>query len=375
MRRGRPIAPLSLRVEERETLERWARRPKSAQALAQRSRMVLECAAGNSNTAVAHQLGVTHQTVGKWRQRFVARRLDGLLDEPRPGAPRQVSDAQIERVVRLTLESLPADATHWSTRALARRSGVSQTMVSRIWRAFALQPHRVEGFKLSKDPLFIEKVRDIVGLYLNPPDQALVLCVDEKAQIQALDRSQPLLPMRPGQAERRTADYLRHGTTNLFAALDASTGTVIGEFHQRHRAREFRSFLATIDAAVPDELELHLILDNYGTHKTPAIKRWLLRHPRFHLHFTPTSGSWLNLVERWFGLLTEKQLRRGVHRSTRELEAAIRAYLEHHNRHRKVKQNETWERRCIGARQPRPRRSSRSANERATIPPDADRED
>jgi len=298
--------------------------------------MVLECAAGNSNTAVAHQLGVTHQTVGKWRQRFVARRLDGLLDEPRPGAPRQVSDAQIERVVRLTLESLPADATHWSTRALARRSGVSQTMVSRIWRAFALQPHRVEGFKLSEAPLFIEKVRDIVGLYLNPPDRALVLCVDEKAQIQALDRSQPLLPMRPGQAERRIADYLRHGTTNLFAALDASTGTVIGEFHQRHRAREFRSFLATIDAAVPDELELHLILDNYGTHKTPAIKRWLLRHPRFHLHFTPTSGSWLNLVERWFGLLTEKQLRRGVHRSTRELEAAIRAYLEHHNRHPKA---------------------------------------
>lgn len=335
MRTGRPRAPLSLRVEERETLERWARRPKSAQALAQRSRMVLECAAGNPNTAVAHKLGVTHQTVGKWRQRFVERRLDGLLDEPRPGAPRQVSDAQIERVLRLTLESIPADATHWSTRAMARRSRLSQTMISRIWRAFALQPHRVEGFKLSKDPLFIEKVRDIVGLYLNPPDRALVLCVDEKAQIQALDRSQPLLPMRPGQAERRTADYRRHGTTNLFAALDASSGAVIGEFHQRHRALEFRSFLATIDAAVPDELELHLILDNYATHKTPAIKRWLLRHPRFHLHFTPTSGSWLNLVERWFASLTEKQLRRGVHRSTRELEAAIRAYLEHHNRHPK----------------------------------------
>jgi transposase len=335
MRTGRPIAPLSLAVEERETLQRWARRPKSAQALAQRSRIVLECASGSANTAVARKLGVTHQTVGKWRQRFVERRLDGLLDDPRPGAPRQVSDAQIERVVRLTLESIPADATHWSTRAMARRSGLSQTMISRIWRAFALQPHRVEGFKLSKDPLFIEKVRDIVGLYLNPPDRALVLCVDEKAQIQALDRSQPLLPMRPGQAERRTADYLRHGTTNLFAALDASTGTVIGEFHQRHRALEFRSFLATIDAAAPEELELHLILDNYGTHKTPAIKRWLLRHPRFHLHFTPTSGSWLNLVERWFGLLTEKQLRRGVHRSTRELEAAIRAYLEHHNRHPK----------------------------------------
>jgi transposase len=335
MRMGRPIAPLSLAVEERETLQRWARRPKSAQALAQRSRIVLECASGSANTAVGRKLGVTHQTVGKWRQRFVERRLDGLLDDPRPGAPRQVSDAQIERVVRLTLESTPADATHWSTRAMARRSGLSQTMISRIWRAFALQPHRVEGFKLSKDPLFIEKVRDIVGLYLNPPDRALVLCVDEKAQIQALDRSQPLLPMRPGQAERRAADYLRHGTTNLFAALDARTGTVIGEFHQRHRALEFRSFLATIDAAVPEELELHLILDNYGTHKTPAIKRWLLRHPRFHLHFTPTSGSWLNLVERWFGLLTEKQLRRGVHRSTRELEAAIRAYLEHHNRHPK----------------------------------------
>ena len=218
---------------------------------------------------------------------------------------------------------------------MAKRSGLSQSMISRIWRAFALQPHRVEGFKLSKDPLFIEKVRDIVGLYLDPPDRALVLCVDEKAQIQALDRSQPLLPMRPGQAERRTPDYLRHGTINLFAALDAKAGTVIGEFHQRHRAVEFRSFLATIDATVPDELELHLVLDNYGTHKTPAIKRWLLRHPRFHLHFTPTGGSWLNLVERWFALLTERQLRRGVHRSTRELEDAIRAYLEHHNRHPK----------------------------------------
>jgi transposase len=335
MRTGRPIAPLRVSAEERAQLEEWARRPKTAQGLAQRSRIVLECAAGRSNLAVASKLRITHQTVGKWRQRFMERRLDGLFDQARPGAPRQVSDNQIERVVGLTLESAPKDATHWSTRAMAKRCGMSQTMVSRIWRAFGLQPHRVEGFKLSKDPLFVDKVRDIVGLYLNPPDRALVLCVDEKAQIGALDRSQPVLPMRPGQAERRTADYLRHGTTNLFAALDASTGTVIGEFHQRHRALEFRSFLATIDAAVPDELELHLILDNYGTHKTPAIKRWLLRHPRFHLHFTPTSASWLNLVERWFGLLTEKQLRRGVHRSTRELEAAIRAYLEHHNRHPK----------------------------------------
>jgi transposase len=235
----------------------------------------------------------------------------------------------------MTLESTPAEATHSSTRAMAKRSGLSQTMIGRIWQAFGLQPHRVEGFKLSKDPLFIEKVRDIVGLYLNPPDKALVLCVDEKAQIQALDRSQPLLPMRPGQAERRTPDYVRHGTINLFAALDAKAGTVIGEFHRRHRAREFRSFLETIDTTVPGRLELHLILDNYGTHKTPAIKRWLQRHPRFHLHFTPTGGSWLNLVERWFALLTEKQLRRGVHRSVRELQEAIRAYLEQHNRHPK----------------------------------------
>jgi len=284
---------------------------------------------------VARKLRITAQTVGKWRQRFVDQRLNGLIDEPRPGAPRQVGDAQIERVVRLTLESIPADATHWSTRAMAKRSRLSQSTIGRIWRAFGLQPHRVEGFKLSKDPLFIDKVRDIVGLYLNPPDKALVLCVDEKAQIQALDRSQPLLPMRPGQAERRTPDYLRHGTTNLFAALDAKIGTVIGEFHRRHRAIEFRRFLETIDASVASELELHLILDNYGTHKTAAIKRWLLRHPRFHLHFTPTSGSWLNLVERWFALLTEKQLRRGIHRSTRELEDAIRAFLDHHNRYPK----------------------------------------
>jgi transposase len=335
MRTGRPIARLSLTVAERETLERWARRPKRAQAMAQRARIVLACASGRPNTAVAQRLGVTQQTVGKWRQRFWARRLDGLLDEPRPGAPRQIGDPQIERVVRLTLESHRADATHWSTRAMAKRCGLSQSMVSRIWRAFALQPHRVEGFKLSKDPLFIEKVRDLVGLYLNPPERALVLCVDEKAQIQALDRSQPVLPLRPGQAERRTPDYLRYGTTNLFAALDVKAGTVIGEFHQRHRAVEFRSFLATIDAAAPGELELHLILDHYGTHKTPAIKRWLVRHPRFHLHFTPTSSSWLNLVERWFAALTEKQLRRGAHRSTRELEDAIRRYLEINNRHPK----------------------------------------
>jgi len=327
MRRGRPSPPLVLSAEERETLERWARRPKTAQAVAQRARMVLAGAAGKTNGAVAVEVGVTRQTVGRWRRRFGAKRLDGLLDEPRPGAPRKITDGDVERVLRLTLETRPRDATHWSTRAMAQRCGLSQTAVSRIWRAFALRPHRVETFKLSRDPLFIEKVRDIVGLYLHPPDKALVLSVDEKAQIQALDRTQPLLPMRPGQVERRAHDYTRHGTTSLFAALDARSGKVIGEFHRRHRAVEFRQFLATIDAAVPQALAVHLILDNYGTHKTPMIHRWLARHPRFHMHFTPTGASWINLVERWFAALTEKQLRRGVHRSTRKLEEAIRRYM------------------------------------------------
>ena len=328
MRTGRPKPALVLTGEERETLERWARRPTTAQALAQRARMVLRCAMGKTNAAVAREVGVTRQTVGRWRDRFVRKRVDGLLDEPRPGAPRQIGDADVERVVRLTLETKPREATHWSTRAMAMRCGLSQTAVSRIWRAFALQPHRVETFKLSKDPLFIEKVRDIVGLYLNPPDKALVLCVDEKAQIQALDRTQPLLPMRPGQAARRTHAYTRHGTTTLFAALNARSGKVLGEFHHRHRAVEFRKFLGTIDAAVPTALAVHLILDNYGTHKTPMIHRWLARHPRFHVHFTPTGTSWINLVERWFAALTEKQLRRGVHRSTRELETAIGRYID-----------------------------------------------
>lgn len=328
MRTGRPKALLMLTADERETLERWARRPTTAQALAQRARIVLKCATGRSNGTVAREMGVTRQTVGRWRQRFVTTRVDGLLDEPRPGAPRTVTDAAVERVLRLTLETQPRDATHWSTRAMAKRCGLSQSAVSRIWRAFALQPHRVETFKLSKDPLFIEKVRDVVGLYLNPPDKALVLCVDEKAQIQALDRTQPLLPLRPGQAERRTHDYTRYGTTTLFAALDTKSGKVLGEFHHRHRAIEFRKFLDTIEAAVPAALDVHLILDNYGTHKTPKIHRWLTRHPRFHVHFTPTGASWINLVERWFAALTEKQLRRGTHRSTRELEAAIRRYIE-----------------------------------------------
>jgi transposase len=324
---------MSLTAEERETLERWARRPTTAQALAQRARIVLGCATGKDNGVVAREAGVTRQTVGRWRARFLAKRVDGLLDEPRPGAPRRITDAHVERVIRWTLESAPRDATHWSTRAMAKRCGLSQSAVSRIWRAFALQPHRVETFKLSKDPLFIEKVRDLVGLYLHPPDRALVLCVDEKTQIQALDRTQPLLPMRPGQAERRTHDYTRYGTTTLFAALDARTGRVIGKFHQRHRTREFRAFLATIDETVPRELDVHLIIDNYSTHKTPAIHRWLVRHPRFHVHFTPTGASWINLVERWFATLTEKQVRRGVHRSTRELEDAIRRYIDLTNAH------------------------------------------
>lgn len=327
MRTGRPMPPLTLTVDERETLERWTRRPTTARALAERARVVLGCAAGTPNTIVAQDLRLTKQTVGKWRSRFLRQRLDGLLDEPRPGAPRRITDADVERVMRLTLETAPRDATHWSTRAMARRCGLSQTAVSRIWRAFSLRPHRVKTFKLSKDPLFIEKVRDIVGLYLNPPDKALVLCVDEKAQIQALDRTQPVLPMRPGQVERRTHDYTRHGTTSLFAALNVATGKVIGEFHQRHRAVEFRKFLNTVEAAVPSGLDVHVILDNYGTHKTPRIQRWLVRHPRYHVHFTPTGASWINLVERWFAGLTEKQLRRGVHRSTKELETAIARYI------------------------------------------------
>ena len=328
MGRGRPIPPLALDGAERETLEQWTRRPKTAQALALRARIVLACADGRSNTAVAAELRVCVDTVGKWRSRFLEQRLDGLLDQPRSGRPRMIDDADVERVIALTLETTPKDATHWSTRSMARRSGLSHTTVSRIWRAFALQPHRTETFKLSADPLFIEKVRDIVGLYLDPPDRALVLCVDEKSQIQALDRTRPLLPLRPGQVERRTHDYVRHGTTSLFAALDARTGKVIGQCHRRHRAVEFRKLLDAIESEVPAELDVHLIADNYATHKTALIRNWFAKRPRFHIHFTPTSASWLNLVERWFGLLTEKQLRRGVHQSSGELEAAIYRYLD-----------------------------------------------
>ncbi len=331
MRRGRPLVKLELRAQESERLLEWTRRSKPSQALALRARIVLACARGNSNGQVAQALRVTPQTVGKWRSRFIARRLDGLLDEPRPGAPREIGDAAVERLIATTLTERPAGATHWSSRMLATKLGLSQTTVSRIWRAFGLQPHREETFKLSTDPLFIDKVRDIVGLYLNPPLKALVLCVDEKSQIQALDRTQPLLPLSPGVPARRTHDYARHGTTTLFAALDIATGKVIGELHRRHRSKEFLQFLRTLDANVPPALAVHLVMDNYGTHKTPTIKAWFARHPRFQPHFTPTSASWLNQVERWFALLTQRQIKRGSHHSTFALEQAIREYLDHHN--------------------------------------------
>jgi transposase len=335
MRTGRPKAALVLSAEQREELESLVRRRTTAQALALRSRIILACADGGDNTQVGERLGVRRQTVGRWRSRFIRDGVDGLLDEPRPGAPRKISDAAVENVVTLTLERRPKDATHWSTRSLAKRAGISRTSVARIWRAFGLRPHRSESFKLSTDPLLIEKVRDIVGLYLHPPDRAVVLCVDEKPQIQALDRSQPILPLRPGQIERRTHDYVRHGTTSLFAALNVKSGKIIAEHHRRHRGIEFRRFLDTIDRNVPQELEAHLVLDNYGTHKTPLIQRWLLRHPRFHLHFTPKGASWINQVERFFADLTNRQLRRGAHRSTLELERAIRAYIDVKNRHPK----------------------------------------
>ena len=327
--RGRPKASLALTEDERAVLERWARRPKSAQALALRSRIVLACADGTVNKEVAARFGVTPQMVGKWRARFVAGRLEGLSDEPRPGQPRKITDEQVEEVITRTLERKPTDLdTHWWTRSMAQATGLNQTAVSRIWRAFGLKPHREQTWKLSADPQFIEKVRDVVGLYMDPPEHALVLCVDEKSQIQALDRTAPCLPMLPGTPARRTHDYVRHGTTSLFAALNAATGQVIGAHHHRHRHQEFLKFLKTIDAATPAGLDLHLICDNYATHKTPAVRNWLIRHPRFHLHFTPTSSSWLNLVERWFAELTNRKLRRGAHRSVRELEADITAWTQ-----------------------------------------------
>lgn len=330
---ARPKPELVLSADERQALTTWAGRPKSTQRLALRARIVLACADEPSNKAVAARLGVCGATVGTWRSRFVARRLDGLTDEPRPGAPRTVTDADVERVVTRTLETKPANATHWSTRGMAKAAGMSQSAVSRIWRAFGLKPHRADAFKLSTDPYFVEKVRDVVGLYLSPPERAIVLSVDEKSQVQALDRTQPVLPMTPAQAERGTHDYVRHGTTSLFAALNVATGAVIGRCHRRHRHQEFLRFLDHLDATLPKEpgVSIHLVLDNYATHKTPAVKRWFLRHPEYHLHFIPTSSSWLNQVERFFAEITEKRIRRGVFRSVPALEQAINEYLAAYN--------------------------------------------
>jgi transposase len=317
--------------EEREVLERWARRPKSSQALALRCRIVLAAAEGEQSNEIAARLDCHRSTVGKWRGRFAQRGLDGLRDEPRPGKPRSIGDEQIERVIVKTLEEQPPDATHWSTRSMAGATGMSQTAISRIWRAFGLEPHRTEAFKLSPDPQLIDTVRDIVGLYLNPPDAAVVLCVDEKSQIQALDRSAPVLPLMPGVPERRTHDYVRNGITNLYAALDLASGQVIADMTPRHRAEEFRRFLGLIERSVPAHLDVHVVLDNSSTHKTPSIQRWLVRHPRFHLLFTPTYSSWLNLVERWFAELTTKWIKRSAHRSVRDLVASINTWITNWN--------------------------------------------
>lgn len=327
------LVPLELTDDERRALEAWSRRRKTSQALAQRSRIILACADGGTNSAVAAELDVSRDMVSKWRSRFLASRLEGLTDEPRPGRPRTIGDEQVEAVVTATLEQAPPNGdTHWSTRSMARSAGLNQTAVSRIWRAFGLKPHLVQTWKLSSDPQFIEKVRDVVGLYMAPPENALVLCVDEKSQIQALDRTAPCLPMLPTTPARMTHDYVRNGTTSLFAAFDLASGSVIAQPYRRHRHQEFLRFLKLIDAAVPRDLDLHLVLDNYATHKTPVIKDWLLKHPRFHLHFTPTSSSWLNLVERWFAELTNRKLRRSAHRSVTELETDIRKWINEWNK-------------------------------------------
>ena len=331
-RRGRPKKQeLIVSEEQRSELRRLAAQARSSRAVAFRARIILGCASGLSNAAVAARLRTTGFTVGFWRSRFIAEGIAGLGDEPRPGAPREIGDEKIEQVVRLTLEKTPKGATHWSSRMLAGRTGLSRSTISRIWRAFGLKPHRSESFQLSRDPLLVEKVRDIVGLYMEPPHHALVLCVDEKSQIQALSRTQPVLPMRTGQLERRTHDYTRHGVTSLFAALDVATGQVLGRCYRRHRSVEFLDFLKRIDAAVPADLDVHLVLDNYGTHKTALVRSWLQKRPRYHLHFTPTHASWLNQVERWFALLTQRQIKRGSHRSVAELETAIREFIAVHN--------------------------------------------
>jgi len=325
--RGRPKAQLVLTDEERNQLQRWSRRASSAQALALRSRIVLACADGADNKTVASELRCAPATVGKWRARFVRDRLDGLWDEPRPGRPPVITVEQVEDVVVATLESTPVNATHWTRSKMAERSGLSKSTIGRIWKTFDLKPHRVDGFKLSNDPLFVEKVYDVVGLYLNPPESAVVLCVDEKSQVQALARSQPAFPLMPGMPERRTHDYVRHGTTSLFAAFNIDDGTVISSIHRRHRAIEFKKFLAKIDTEVPKGLDVHLVCDNYGTHKHPSVKKWLTTHPRFHMHFTPTYSSWINQVERFFAYVTTDLLQRSDHRSVQALESDIRNWI------------------------------------------------
>ncbi len=332
MRTGRPKQPLNVLPADKEKLTLLARRPKTAQRVALRAKIVLRAAVGQWNQEIAQGLGITGATVGKWRERCRLQGMEGLSDEPRPGAPRKITDAKVEEAVTRTLESVPAAATHWSTRSLAQQVGLTQSAVVRIWHSFGLQPHRSETFQLSTDPFLVEKVRDIVGLYLNPPEHAIVLSVDEKSQVQALDRTQPILPLRPGLPEQRTSDYERHGTTSLFAALDVATGKVIGKCHRRHRHQEFLKFMELVDSKLPAEAkEVHLILDNYGTHKTPKVIRWFARHPRYHLHFTPTSGSWVKQVERWFAEITEKRIRRGSFTSVPSLEKAIQEYLDHNN--------------------------------------------
>lgn len=324
---GRPAKRVSLKPEEKLELERLSKQKRKTRGAAFRAQIVLSCAKGRTDTEVARLLRTSNNTVGMWRGRFLERGVEGLLDEPRAGAPRKVGDERIEEVVTRTLETTPEGATHWSTRLMARKLSLSQSTVSRVWRAFGLKPHRSETFVLSKDPQLVGKVRDIVGLYLSPPANALVLCVDEKSQIQALSRSQPIVPMQPGQVERRTPDYFRHGTTTLFAALDIATGKVIGRCFAKHRSQEFRKFLDLLDQSVAEDLEVHLVLDNYATHKTEIIKRWLAKRPRFYLHFTPTHASWLNQVERWFALLTQRQIKRGSHTSVGALINAIEDFI------------------------------------------------
>lgn len=335
MRTGRPKQPLEIAPEDREKLRTITLRPKSAQAMAIRARIVLFCGRGMSNSEVAQKLDITGATVGKWRERFRKLGLAGLLDEPRVGAPRKISDRQVEAVVTKTLEAMPANGTHWSTRLMAKEMGLSQNAIVRIWHAFGLQPHRVESFKFSKDPQFVEKVRDIVGLYLNPPDRAIVLCVDEKSQVQALNRTEPILPLAPGVPARQSHDYQRHGVTSLFAAMDVASGVTISTCFRRHRHQEFLRFLEQIEASLPAGLDVHLVMDNYGTHKVAKVRKWLARHPRYHVHFTPTSASWLNLVERLFAEVTERCVRRGSHTNIGSLEKAMLDYLDKRNEHPK----------------------------------------